>query len=167
MAEAIFREHFHTLRARSASEPWEKWLLKTTARLRKAMLAHKDGARVIVGAHLFPAVTLAVFFETCLQSLISAGLSLAAAHEVVVTVVHFTFGRAIEEQSGPTPAQMRDLMRAKATGPASFATQFPLLLQANKANNVSERHAAADFERCVKLIIRGASSSPTRRRRTQ
>jgi TetR/AcrR family tetracycline transcriptional repressor len=165
MAEAILQEHFKTLRARSSDEPWQDWLLKTAAHLRRAMLAHKDGARVIVGAHLFPALTLAALFETCLQSLVSAGLSTPDAHNVVVTVVHFTFGRAIEEQSGPTAAQMEEVM--KPGGLHRFESKFPIMMRVMKDYTPSERRAAADFRQSVELILRGATTpAPTRKRVT-
>jgi TetR/AcrR family tetracycline transcriptional repressor len=108
MAEAILQREFADLRPRTADEPWQDWLTVTMMRLRRAMLAFPDGARVVAGAHLYPAVTLAQFSDTCIASLRSAGMGLREAYDVVLTATHYTFGHVIEEQAAPTPDQISE-----------------------------------------------------------
>jgi len=93
MAEAILQTEFQDVRARSDDEPWQDWLVDVCQRLRRAMHSRRDGARIVAGAHLFPAITLMRIFETTQESLISAGLNPHKADLLATTTVHFTFGR--------------------------------------------------------------------------
>src|SRR5690625_1732070 len=52
MAEAILQMEFHDLTGRKNDERWQDWLLDIFNRLRKALLSHTDGGRVVAGAHL-------------------------------------------------------------------------------------------------------------------
>jgi len=111
MAEAILKKEFVGTMQRQDDEPWQDWLVTACKRLRKAMLAYRDGGRVVTGAHFFPATTLLDFFEMALASLVSAGVSVERAGMIAVTAVHFTFGRVIEEQSMPSAAEIADINR--------------------------------------------------------
>lgn len=109
MAEAILASEFTHLTPRSNDENWQDWLVCMCQRLRTAMLSHRDGARIVAGAHLYPAVTLAQFIETACESLSTAGLSNDRVDLIVGTAVHFTFGRVIEEQSSPSFEEIKEM----------------------------------------------------------
>jgi TetR/AcrR family tetracycline transcriptional repressor len=106
LAEAILQSEFKNITPRSPDEPWQDWLINHMLRLRKAMLTYPDGGRIVAGAHLYPAITLAKIFETTLASLMSAGLNAELTHTLALTSTHYTFGTVIEEQSAPTPEQL-------------------------------------------------------------
>ena len=103
MAEAILSKEFDEIAPRTDDQTWQAWLINLCKRLREAMLAYPDGGRVVTGAHLYPAVTLAKIFEVSMATLTEAGLEQDYTETVILTAVHFTFGRVIEEQSGPEP----------------------------------------------------------------
>lgn len=67
-------------------------------RLRRAMLAYPDGARVVTGARPPHTPTLASIPEYALRALEDSGLTLPQSASVSYTVVHYTFGHVIEEQ---------------------------------------------------------------------
>lgn len=71
MAEAILQSAFSDLQPRRQDEAWQDWLIMVCKRLRNVMREHRDGARVIAGAHLYPAVTLLKIFEVSMD-LVSA-----------------------------------------------------------------------------------------------
>jgi TetR/AcrR family tetracycline transcriptional repressor len=99
MAECILQKELKDLQPIADGENWQDWLTSHIAALRRAMLAYPDGGRVVAGAHLFPAVTLAKLMEYSLESLCHAGLDLQTAKHIYKTAVSYTFGSVIEEQS--------------------------------------------------------------------
>jgi len=151
MAEAILSEEFADLTPRAQDEPWQDWTITLCKRLRKAMLGYRDGGRIVTGAHFFPAITLVRLFETSAQSLTSAGVEEVHAELIVSTAVHFTFGRVIEEQSGPEEDQVRKVDFA------AMQEAFPYLMKSieriQKAGNL-EQLSDEEFEESLRLIIR-------------
>lgn len=102
MAEAILREEFSEIQPRGDGESWKDWLIRLFHRLRKAMLAYRDGGRVVAGAHL--SLTMADLSEAAIKTLVEAGIGLREARLMVLTATRYTFGFVIEEQS-PPPAE--------------------------------------------------------------
>jgi len=150
MAEAILREEFSNLTPRDNDEDWQLWLVTAMSRLRRAMLKYPDGARVVAGAHLFPAVTLAKFSDISIASLHSAGLSLQTAHDIVLTATHYTFGHVIEEQASPTAEEMArfDL--------ANFLSNYPTLLAVSKEDGIWNRDPDLQFQTGLRAIVAGS-----------
>jgi len=109
MAEAILRTEFTDLTPRADDTRWQDWLLATCSKLRKAMQSRRDGARVVAGAHLYPAVSLMKIFEISIESLTSAGVEERRADLIVSTAVQYTFGRVIEEQSSPSIEEIKNI----------------------------------------------------------
>ncbi len=151
MAEGILTEEFTEVSPRAEDENWQEWLMELCRRLRRAMLAHRDGARIVAGAHLFPAVTLVKLLESASDSLVSAGVSAERTELIITTAVHFTFGRVIEEQSMPSIEQMEHINFD------DMVAQFPHLADSVKRIqtegnlvDMSER----EFDDSLRLIIR-------------
>ncbi len=143
MAEAILKKEFDDLNICNISEPWQDWLKKTMNKLRKAMLKYNDGARVVAGAHLFPAKTLAKLIELSLRSLTEAGLDLMKAHNVVMTAITYTFGYTIEEQSSsPMENIKHDTLK-------DFPTLSAIVDEFNRGGISTED----DFNAGLRLII--------------
>jgi TetR/AcrR family tetracycline transcriptional repressor len=90
MAEAILQREFNDLQPNSAKANWQDWLNEQMLKLRKAMLAYPDGARVVAGAHLQPAVTLGKLFETILAVLEESGMAIDKARHVLMTASNYT-----------------------------------------------------------------------------
>jgi len=148
MAEAILRKEFADLTPRQDDEPWQEWLVATCTRLRNAMRAYRDGARVVAGAHLFPAVTLMYLFEISMESLVSSGLESRKANLIMSTAVHFVFGRVIEEQSSPSPEQIENFMHS------DMLKRFPNMGQSIDEAMEDFKNGYDEFEDALRLIIR-------------
>jgi TetR/AcrR family tetracycline transcriptional repressor len=150
MAEAILAKEFADLKPCSPEESWQEWFITICKRLRQAMLSHRDGARIVAGAHLFPAVTLVKIFECSTESLVSAGIDEEQADLIISTATHFTFGRVIEEQSMPSQEQLANF------DINVFLSKYPYLARSveriKKHENLVEM-SNHEFEESLRLII--------------
>ncbi|GGN10386.1 hypothetical protein FHR83_003298 [Actinoplanes campanulatus] len=70
-------------------------------RLRRALLAHPDGARVVSAAQLSRA--MAAISELAMSTLVARGVSLHQDRVIVLTVERFTVGHVLEEQAPAQP----------------------------------------------------------------
>jgi TetR/AcrR family transcriptional regulator, tetracycline repressor protein len=151
MANTILSEEFPTMQPPEPGQAWSDWLVEIAQRLRKAMLAYREGGRVVAGAHLHRAVTLAQLFICIADALRAAGFQANEARWLCVTVVSYTFGFVIEEQAGPTPDTIAQL---QATG-----LYHPLLTAVLEDVSASNRDRQTDFNMGLHYIITGAQAS--------
>jgi TetR/AcrR family tetracycline transcriptional repressor len=151
MAEEILQKQFSDLKPKNNDEKWEDWTRRQMNKLRKAMLAYPDGARVVAGAHLIPAITLGKLFEDSLISLTSAGFETQTARRILMTATTYTFGFVIEEQSSPDYNEV-EVMKAKLMN-----MPFPKITEAFEQAHKSDRNLDSDFEAGLEFIIKGAS----------
>ena len=160
MAEAILQGEFKDARPRQKGETWQDWLVAHASRLRKAMLAHRDGGRVVAGAHIYPAMTLVEWFEDAFVALTSAGLDLQTARHILMTASRYTFGYVIEEQAGPTPEEQAhtdlpaSIMRLEA-----FAARYPNFAAAIHEAERTGASAEEDFVVGLEYIINGTAKA--------
>ncbi|CAN5850392.1 TetR/AcrR family transcriptional regulator [soil metagenome] len=101
MANAILEEKFGTWDFGNDQRDWVEWLDTLAHELRAAMLAHREGARVVAGAHPDIAVMLLKLWDLTIRVLYNNGFSYSKAGAITMTVAHFTFGSVIEEQASP------------------------------------------------------------------
>lgn len=78
---------------------WQDWLLEAGSQFRAALLAHRDGARVIAAAQA--STVLAAFSEQAMAVLVAQGQPLRRARLLVLLIERFTLGLVLEEQSEP------------------------------------------------------------------
>jgi len=104
-------------------ERWQDWLIGLAERLRRALLDHPDGARIISASQL--SVTMAAISELAMSSLVARGIPLRQARVIVLTVERFTVGHVLEEQA-PRP----DADALKDFDMATFAEQHPTVVAA-------------------------------------
>lgn len=151
MAEAILEKEFKDLKPRQENETWQDWLINHMIRLRRAMLAYPDGARVVAGAHLYPAITLARSLECGLISLTSAGVSLKTARQLMTTATTYTFGYVIEEQAAPTAEQMAEFDLD------AFLEPFPHMAKAITDDDRSMKGQDEDYLIGLRYIVNGGA----------
>lgn len=106
MANAILEEHFGSFDFDKDDRDWEEWLSTLMHELRAAMLAHRQGARVVTGAHPDIAVTLVKLWDLTIRVLHKGGFSYGKAATISSAVTSFTFGSVIEEQESPPISNM-------------------------------------------------------------
>jgi TetR/AcrR family tetracycline transcriptional repressor len=148
MTDVIVRPVTDALGEPGPKRPWWRWLDDGSVALWRALLGHRDGARVALGAGLMGARSLGTFTDRCTEVLRDAGFGPADGTRTAGALVHFVVGRAVEDQSRPDDA----------TAAAVFADPgfpFPAL-----AAGMRERHAAGatredDFRYALAIMITG------------
>jgi len=155
LAEGILQSEFgEDFRPRAAQERWEDWLMNTMTRLRRAMLSFPDGGRVVAGAHLYPAETLALLINYSLESLITAGLTPEQARTIHLTSLTYTFGLVIEEQAAPSPSELTEEVINHVF------ENYPYLRKMASTVDLSKNAADKQYENGLLAIIRGSSFRP-------
>jgi AcrR family transcriptional regulator len=132
----------------AAGERWQDWLIGLSTRLRSAMLAHPDGARVVSMAQL--SLNMAAVSELAMSTLVARGLSLHRARITVLTVARFTIGHVLEEQ-GPRP----DEESLKGFSLDSFTETHPTMMTAITEYFAPGRTVDDLFLECATLVVEG------------
>ncbi len=150
IADAILDQQFRDLSPPEPDQPWQDWLSGLAERLRRALLAHPDGARVISASQL--SLTMTAISELAMSTLVARGISLRQARVIVLTVERFTVGHVLEEQA-PRP----DAEALKDFDMATFAERHPTAVAAI-ADYFSPGRTVDDlFRDCLEVVIAGAA----------
>lgn len=151
LAEAILEQEFPELTPPGPDEPWPDWLGGLAERLRRALLAHPDGARVLSTAQL--SQKMAAISELAMSTLVARGVALRQARVIVLTVERFTVGHVLEEQA-PRP----DAEATKDFDMATFAERHPTLLAGITEYFQADRTVDDLFRECLAVVIEGATA---------
>lgn len=151
IAEAILGEQFGEMSPPEPDERWQDWLIGLAERLRRALLAHPDGARIISTAQL--SLTMAAISELAMSTLVARGVSLRHARVIVLTVERFTVGHVLEEQA---PRPEGDAL--KDFDMTTFTEQHPTLIAAITDYFQPGRTVDDLFRECLEVVIEGASA---------
>ncbi|MGH3340824.1 MAG: TetR/AcrR family transcriptional regulator C-terminal domain-containing protein [Propionibacteriaceae bacterium] len=150
IADAILDQEFGDMSPPESDQHWQDWLSGLAERLRRALLAHPDGARVISASQL--SVTMAAISELAMSTLVARGIPLRQARVIVLTVERFTVGHVLEEQA-PRP----DAEALKGFDMAAFAEQHPTVVAAVADYFRPGRTVDDLFRDCLEVVIAGAA----------
>ncbi|MFE2042539.1 TetR/AcrR family transcriptional regulator C-terminal domain-containing protein [Streptomyces sp. NPDC059477] len=118
MAEAILADAL----TESRGEPWQTEVAALARRLRRALLARRDGARIVGGSYAAQRHNLA-FADRLIGIMRQAGLHGTAALWATTTVFCYVLGEALEQQGQTEDVLDRlDLAGARQTYPHLYAT---------------------------------------------
>ncbi|QIS12295.1 TetR/AcrR family transcriptional regulator C-terminal domain-containing protein [Nocardia arthritidis] len=152
LAEAILDQEFGELSPPAPEEPWQDWLGALAERLRRALLAHPDSARILSASQL--SLKMADISELAMSTLVARGIPLHRARVIVLTVERFTVGHVLEEQvPRPTPDTMHDFDMAE------FTRQHPTVIAGITEYFRPGRTVDDLFSECLQLVIAGAAST--------
>ena len=150
LADAIMDEALQATPVCDPVDGWAEWLLTALVQLRRAMLRHRDGARVISGARL--SLRRGDFSELAMSTLVDHGIELHDARLLVLAGERFTVGYVLEEQSATDesrPAPEIDELRRR----------FPVTTRAIAAYFSTER-TSDDLYRDIARVILGLPPQP-------
>jgi len=128
LAKAILDEALAAERGPAEGEGWEPWLTEVAVRMRRALLAHRDGARVVAGAYLFRTHSITDLCEIAVEVLERDGFNRDMALHCVITVMRYTTGIALDDQASPKKRRaeiMRRLEEGVPVGPHIDPERWP------------------------------------------
>ena len=150
IADAILDQEFGDMSPPEPDQHWQDWLSGLAERLRRALLAHPDGARVISASQL--SLNMAAISELAMSTLVARGIPLQQARVIVLTVERFTVGHVLEEQAPrPGAEALRDFDMA------AFAEQHPTVVAAVAEYFRPGRTVDDLFRDCLEVVIEGAA----------
>jgi len=152
IADAILDQEFGDVSPPEPDQQWQDWLSGLAERLRRALLAHPDGARVVSAAQL--SLTMAAISELAMSTLVAHGIPLRQARVIVLTVERFTVGHVLEEQS-PRP----DTDAVKDFDMKTFAGRHPTMMAAITEYFRPGRTVDDLFRDCLEVVIAGAAAT--------
>jgi TetR/AcrR family tetracycline transcriptional repressor len=150
IADAILDQEFAELTQPEPDQPWQDWLSELAQRLRRALLAHPDGARVLSAAQL--SRTMTAISELAMSTLVARGVPLRQARVIVLTVERFTVGHVLEEQA-PRP----DATALKDFDLAAFTARHPTVIGAITEYFQPGRTVDDLFRDCLDVVVAGAA----------
>jgi TetR/AcrR family tetracycline transcriptional repressor len=169
LAKAILDEATVDLAAPAPGQSWEEWVTDFALKMRRALLAHRDGARVVAGAFLFRTNSITGFLELALETLEAEGYQRDFAMLGAVTVMRYTLGITLDDQESPPrePAvRQRMLEQAMGKGPPIDAERWPRVadvmsrwFQAVKDIRHAADHGELHFKHGLALVIEGIRSA--------
>ncbi|MER5419135.1 TetR/AcrR family transcriptional regulator C-terminal domain-containing protein [Streptosporangium roseum] len=109
MADALTREI--PLRPLAEGESWQDWLAERMRDQRRMLNAHRDAARLFVGAR--PGPSALPILQTALESLQRAGFAPREALRGLFTLGHYVSGFVLEEQADHPRGPGEDLDQAR------------------------------------------------------
>ncbi len=159
MAEAMLADAFAVWGPPAPGAPGADCLAALARTLRRALLSHRDGVRVLAGADLTGSAILTAL-DRALHALRAAGFPSGVALVGALAVVNYTLGAAFEEQAEPRyPASDGGPARPKPLRAAIDPDRLPALAAAlaDVARDAPEagHDPAAGFEGGLQLILAG------------
>ncbi|KAB8188938.1 TetR family transcriptional regulator [Nonomuraea phyllanthi] len=156
IAEAILEQQFPEPASPAPEERWQDWLIGLAERLRRALLAHPDGARIIAASQL--SLKMAGISELAMSTLVERGIPLRQARLIVMTALRFTVGYVLEEQAGRPDADALD-----GFDMAAYAAAYPTVMAGVTEYFQAGRTVDDLFRDCLQQIVHGpaARSGPT------
>lgn len=129
------------LRPPTADETWQDWLAGRARAYRRAMLAHRDGARLVASARRAPETVRR--FDAELAAMVERGFAPVEALRTIAALNHYVDGSVLEEQAS-TPDRNPEI------------TDLPTLLTALRDGPPMGDEV---FEHGLRLLIRGIEAT--------
>ena len=148
LAEALLAREFTHIEPLADPAAWGDWLLALSLRLRKAMLACRDGAAIVATCQSKTRVEMfSVLGNAMLEALASAGFTQLDAFELQVAVLAYTLGLTAQEQA-----------TIDRSPPADAAARFPALAGAKATGFAAHPSGESLFAAGFRLLLAGAES---------
>jgi AcrR family transcriptional regulator len=165
MAKAILDQGLYPVAPLKEGQTWDDWLIKLAGTARRALLAYRDGARVVASAYLVRTNAITPVIEQSLIVLEDAGFDRAVALGGTMTLLRYATGIALDEQASPvgTAGAPIDARLAAMPPPKVDARRWPRTADAMRT--VFERNLR-DPDRMflfgAQMIVRGLAEKRRR-----
>jgi TetR/AcrR family tetracycline transcriptional repressor len=152
IADQILADLVRTAVPPMRGEGWQPWLTDLARRLRRALLAHPDGARVVSSAQL--SVAMNAISELAMSSLVAEGVPLRDARVITLSTERFVVGYVLEEQA-PRP----DEAALETWDLAAFTEAHPTLIAGITDYFADGRTPDDLFDDCLRIVVAGAGAT--------
>ena len=170
MAEAILTRGLAELECPSREASWQEWLVDLAVATRRALLSHRDGARVVGASFLMRTGAITPFIETSLEILEDAGFDRLLALGATMSMVRYAIGSALVEQISPI-TQMRDPKfdeeKLRSVMEAIPEQRWPRTASAYRRlfeSDIRDKSGVRDFDRVFRwgaeTFVRGLAVQP-------
>lgn len=140
MAEAIAGLEAVPAPGAAEQDAWRPWLAEVLVALRRAMLAHRDGARIVAGAR--GSLGRVDYSERVMTVLIGHGMTAEQAWLTTLAGQRYTIGHVLAEQGPDSQPEAED-----------FTRRFPLLTEAVGAYFGSGGDADGLFRHGIRMLL--------------
>jgi TetR/AcrR family tetracycline transcriptional repressor len=157
MADRIMAEGMN-IGPLAPGQTWDAWLVELACTARRALLAHRDGARVVASAFLVRTSAITPVLEQALEILEGAGFDSLIALGVTITLMRYATGIALDEQLSPLkPAADDFAVRAKVMASTLIDPErWPRVADAyRQVFNGEPRDREKMFRWGAQMIVRG------------
>ncbi|GII79770.1 TetR family transcriptional regulator [Sphaerisporangium rufum] len=139
-----------------AGESWQQWLIRRARAYRGALLAHRDGARLVAHAGTLGDATIKLFDEE-LTALVRHGFTPGLALRTITTVGQYTTGFVQQEQAerGRPPEPPAERM-ATLTGLLDGGPDATVFTALREAGSPLGEEA---FEHGLRVIVTGTAAA--------
>jgi TetR/AcrR family tetracycline transcriptional repressor len=148
-------------RPRASGQRWDEWLAELVRGRRRALLAHRDGARLVAGAR--PTAAQLPGLERMVATLVEAGFTPGQAFRGALVLGLYVGGFVIDEQAEAARQLAADDRTAIEFREWLRGGDFPLLAAAFA--EVGDPNSEAGFEFGLGLILDGLHAQLARNRR--
>lgn len=159
MAKEIIEDGMAGLKPLAPPQTWDEWLVDMACMTRRALLARRDGARVVAGAFLLRSEAITPTVELAIEVLENAGFPRLVALGNTMTLLRYATGIALTEQlspfGGPPNAEQTERI-AKMNPPLIDPVRFPRTADAY-AQVFAGQHRDSErmFRWGAEMIVRG------------
>jgi TetR/AcrR family tetracycline transcriptional repressor len=161
MAQAILStDELSKVTAPKNISDWSKWLTDLAHSIRSALIAHREGGRVVAGASFFRANTLAKIANLSTEVLVEVGFTPLNASIATSTIFDYVWGFVIEEQSH---SAMIETENPEDTSSQKEASDIRSLVNVNLWRQIMDDRdkltPTGEFDCGLELIINGLKST--------
>jgi TetR/AcrR family tetracycline transcriptional repressor len=166
MAQAILKDaRIDEIRRPEDIDSWAEWLAEVARSMRRALLSHREGGRVVAGASFFRAWSLARLAIMASEVTKEAGFDVAHSSLAVAVVFDYVWGYVIEEQAGfgpgpkdGSPPSVKSFAESLVDHfPSDFGPQMEVLEAVGK--EIDKLTPDERFEWGLQVIITGLKSA--------
>lgn len=137
-------------------EPWQDWLGRRARSYRRALLDHRDGARIVAGAAWLSPSTIRVFNDE-LAALVDRGFTPVLALRTIATISQYVNGFVLLEQAErPASTQAPDERLAALAGLLEAGSSAPLLVAMREGGGST---GGDTFEHGLRTLIEGTAAT--------
>ncbi len=159
MAAVMLAEAFAGLKSPAAGANWAAWLADVARRFHHALLAHRDGARLVADADLTGS-EMFVVLDLALQVLQNAGFERRLAFASIVTIFDYALGATFEGQAEPTHTLTGAGDKSGAIQAIINPERLPALAAAlSEVSEAASGERTLGFEMDIQLILAGMQAA--------